>query len=294
MFTTLAQNASQAAANTAADPNATEATTSSLNLWEEINHVFSTIVDIFSRGDTLANPGELIPELAQLGEIWALVFIVLGLICLLNGYKFHKVLTVGIVVLIGSMLGYWMGIEIQGPPFVIAGCVGTFMAVLALPLMKYAVAVLGGLSGAFIGSNLWAGLGRMMEKAATDHQALAVQAQEAGTAAPEPTLLTQASQYMPADAFWIGALIGLVFCGIAAFLLSKITIHLFTSVSGSTIAVFGVIALLLSIDAFSETVRAELIKSPMVLPLLVFVPAAIGFLLQEKYSGQVASEGEDG
>ena len=261
-----------------------------IDLWAEAHHVFQTSVDIFSRGDTLAKPDQLIPELAQLGTIWALVFVILGLICLLNGYKFHKVLTIAIVVLLGSMLGYWMGLEIQGPPFVVAGCVGTLMAVIALPLMKYAVAALGGLSGAFVGSNLWAGLGRVLENGAVEHRAAVVAAKESGQAVPEAGPLIQAAEYIPADAFWVGALIGLVICGIAAFLLSKITIHLFTSVSGSTIAVFGVIALLLSIDTFSETVQQELSRSALVLPLLVIVPAAIGFLLQEKNSHATGGE----
>ena len=76
-----------------------------------------------------------------------------------------------------------------------------------------------------------------------------------------------------------------MFCGIGAFILSKVAIHLFTTVSGSTIAVFGVIALLLSMDGIRDTVISELTRSPLIIPLLVFVPAAIGFLMQEKASG---------
>lgn len=277
MLSTLAQASTTETATTEAA--AGESANRTIDLWAEADHVFRTSIDIFSRGDTLAKPDELIPELAQLGTIWALVFVVIGLICLLNGYKFHKVLTVALLVILGSMLGYWMGLSIKGPPFVVAGCVGALMAVMAFPLMKYAVAVLGGLSGAFIGANLWAGLGRVLDTAADER--VAAQGQEAASG----DLLVKIANYMPADAFWVGALIGLIVCGIAAFLLSKITIHLFTSVSGSTIAVFGVIALLLSIDTFSDTVRTELSRSALVIPMLVFVPAVIGFLLQEKSSG---------
>lgn len=272
MLNTLAQTAPTTAAESA------EAGSRTIDLWGELNHVFMTSVEIFSRGDTLATPDQLIPELAKLGTIWALVFVVIGMICLLNGYKFHKVLTVALVTMMGLMVGYWMGLEIQGPPFVVAGCVAVFMAVLAFPLMKYAVAALGGLSGAFIGSNLWAGFGRVLDSSAATRVA------EQGEAA-NGSLLVKLAGAMPADAFWIGALIGLVVCGIAAFMLHKITIHLFTTVSGATIAVFGVIALLLSIDAFRDTVQTELSRSALVIPLLVFVPAAIGFLLQEKNSG---------
>jgi len=278
MLSTLAQASTEAAP-------VVEESSRTIDLWGEAHHVFQTSVEIFSRGDTLASPGELIPELAQLGSIWAIVFVVIGLVCLLKGYTFHKVMTVALLVVLGSLLGYWMGLEIQAPPFVVAGCVGSLLAMLAFPLMKYAVAVLGGLSGAFIGSNLWAGLGRVLDSSAAQR----VEAQ--GAEAASGDMVVKMANYMPADAYWVGALIGLIACGLAAFLLSKITIHLFTSVSGSTIAVFGVIALLLSIDTFRDTVASELSRSALIIPLLVFVPAAIGFMLQEKSSGGWGSDG---
>ncbi|MFK7788522.1 MAG: hypothetical protein AB8C95_03370, partial [Phycisphaeraceae bacterium] len=214
------------------------------------------------------------------------VFVVVGLVCLLKGYTFHKIMTVAILVILGAMLGYWMGLEIQGPPFVVAGCVAALLAVLAFPLMKYAIAVLGGLSGAFIGSNLWAGFGRVLDASA--QQRIDTQGQEVAAS----SMIVRAAEVMPADAYWVGALIGLIGCGFAAFALSKITIHLFTSVSGSTVAVFGVIALLLSIETFRDTVASELTRSALVIPLLVFVPAVIGFLIQEKASGAWGGGGE--
>lgn len=275
MLSTLAQAAPQAA----------EESTRTIDLWAQAHHVFQTSVDIFSRGDTLASPGELIPELAQLGELWAIVFVVIGLVCLLKGYTFHKIMTVALLVVLGAMVGYRMGLEIQGPPFVVAGCVSVLLAVLAFPLMKYAVAILGGLSGAFIGSNLWAGLGRVLDSSAESR--VAAEGQEAASG----SMIVRAAEIMPADAYWVGALIGLIVCGLAAFMLSKITIHLFTTVSGSTIAVFGVIALLLSIETFRDTVATELTRSPLIIPLLVFVPAAIGFLMQEKASGAWGGNG---
>ncbi|MGB0768104.1 MAG: hypothetical protein ACPGYV_10375 [Phycisphaeraceae bacterium] len=269
MLSTLAQ----------ASTDTAEASAESEGIWSQAHHVFQTILDIFSRGDTLAKPDQLIPELAELSAIWAVVFVVIGLVCLLKGYAFHKIMTVALLVVVGALMGYWMGLEIQAPPFVVAGCVGSLLAVLAFPLMKYAVALLGGLSGAFIGANLWAGLGRVLDSSAANR----VETQ--GQQAASESLIVRAAEIMPADAYWVGALIGLIACGLAAFLLSKITIHLFTSVSGSTIAVFGVIALLLSIDTFRDTVASELTRSALIIPLLVFVPAAIGFLLQEKSSG---------
>lgn len=254
-----------------------------IDLWAEAHRLFTTGVEIFSRGDTLAKPDELIGHLAELGTVWAIVFVVLGMICLLNGYKFYKVATVALIVALGSGLGYWLGLAIQAPPFVVAGCLGLLLAVLAFPMMKYAVAVLGGLSGAFIGANLWAGAARALDSA----YAKRVADFDAGSSTTDPaaSLLAKAAEGMPAEAYWIGALVGLGVCGIAAFALFKISIHLFTSVSGATIAVFGVIALLLSIDTFRDTVATELSSNALVIPMLVFVPAAIGFVMQEISSG---------
>lgn len=271
MLSTLAQAAP--VAEEAAPP---------IDLWGHAHHIFQTIVEIFtvSKGAPLAHPGELVGKLGQLGEIWALAFVIMGMVCLLNGYKFHKIVTVSLLVILGAVLGYWMGLEIKGPPFVVAAMVSILLGVLAFPLMKYAIAVLGGLSGAFIGANLWVAVARFVNPPPVQGPDTV-----ATTASTTNETLLQAGSYMPVDAFWIGALIGLMICGLGAFILSKISIHLFTTVSGSTIAVFGVIALLLSIDTFRETVTTELTRSPLIIPILVFVPAAVGFLMQEKASG---------
>ena len=271
MLSTLAQAASTAAQEAAP----------SGDLWSQAHHFFLTIVEIFtvSKGAPLAHPGQLVDKLGDLGQIWAIAFVIMGMVCLLNGYKFHKVVTVALLVMLGALVGYWMGLEIKGPPFVVAAMVSILLGVLAFPLMKYAIAVLGGLSGAFIGANLWFAVASFLNPP--------VQGTETAqtTASTTNETLLQLGAYMPPDAFWIGALIGLIVCGIGAFILSKISIHLFTTVSGSTIAVFGVIALLLSVDTFRDTVTSELTRSPLIIPLLVFVPAAVGFLMQEKASG---------
>lgn len=282
MLPTLAQ------ATTETAPAAADAPMT-IDLWAEAHRLFTTGVDIFSRGDTLAKPDELIGHLSELGVVWAIVFVVVGMICLLNGYKFYKIATVALIVALGSGLGYWLGLAIQAPPFVVAGCLGLLLAVLAFPMMKYAVAVLGGLSGAFIGANLWAGAARSLDSA----YAKRVADYEAGAATADPaaSLLAKAAEGMPAEAYWIGAVVGLGVCGLAAFALFKISIHLFTSVSGATIAVFGVIALLLSIDSFRDTVATELSSNALVIPMLVFVPAAIGFVMQEISSGAFNGNG---
>jgi len=269
---------------------ATEAATSPapIDVWAEAHRLFQTGVGIFSHGDTLAQPDALVQHLTQLGTIWAIVFVVVGIACMLKGYQFYKFAVVTLIVLIGSLAGYWMGLSIAAPPFITAGCLGLLLGVLAVPLMKYAVAILGGLSGAFIGANLWAGIGRAFDSA----YAKKIADFEAGIGTdPSSGLLAKLAEYMPADAFWIGALAGLLVCGILAFVLFKISIHIFTSVIGATVAVFGVIALLLNIDNFSGTVAEGLSSSALVIPMLVLVPAVIAFLMQEMNSGAFGGKG---
>lgn len=222
-----------------------------------LENLFQNVVGMFSQPDTLAQPVPLVQHLQSLSVVWAVVFLIVGTLCLFSGYKFYKAATVCIALFIGMFSGYCLGQKI-GAPFVVAGCLGMLLAVCALPLMKYAVAVFGGLAGAFIGANLWSGVTYAM------HQ---------GT-----------QTVPPAGAYWVGALIGLLVCGMLAFILFELSIVLFTSVSGATIAVLGALALLLSVEGLRPSVAEGLTASQLVVPLLVFVPAVIGLILQETSS----------
>ncbi len=261
----LAQQAPAAASATANSQSA---------MLSELTNLFESVTTIFSRGDALADPVHLLDGLQSLGLVWAVVFITVGLLCMFNGYRWYKFATVTTALFLGLFSGYWLG-EKLGAPFVVAGCLGALLFVVAFPLMKYMVAGLGGLAGAFLGANLWAGVARTAEKLAQDR---AISEGVAGTI--EQTFLN------PND-YWVGALIGLIVCGMLAFILWKLSIVLYTSVSGSTLAVIGVLALLLSVDAWRPTIQEGLQASYLVVPLLVFVPAAIGLILQETRQDEV-------
>lgn len=236
---------------------------------EAVRNFFDTVAGMFSRGDALAQPEHVISHLQALGAVWAVVFVIVGVLCMFNGYKFYKFATISAALLLGMFSGYWFGGQI-GAPYIVAGCMGVLLATLAFPLMKYAVAALGGLTGAFIGANLWSGVAHAINViAAKDNP--------------------QAGEIIPAGEYWLGALMGLLICGMLAFILFKLSVVMFTSVSGSTIAVMGVLALLLSFEPWRETVAEGLMANQLVIPLLVFVPAAIGLILQEVNSGGVAA-----
>lgn len=215
--------------------------------------MFEVITQIFANGDALTNPNNLVTALSSMSIVWSVIFLAVGLLCLFSGYRYYKVMTVTLALLIGACVGYALGKKI-GAQWIVAGCTGALLATVCFPLMKYAVAVLGGLTGAYIGANTWSAVARLVS----------------GDGAEQI-----------AQNYWVGALLGLVLFGMLAFVLFKLTIIVFTSVSGSTIAVMGVIALLLQIPLFHNHVANGLKAHSAIVPMLVLVPAVIGLILQE-------------
>lgn len=224
---------------------------------ESVAHnVFDGVLSLFSSLDMLAQPDQLVRNLQMLSIVWAVVFLAVGLLTLLSGAKHYKSVTIAMAFLVGLFIGYWLGEKI-GSPFVVAGSLALVLAVAVYPVMKYAVAAFGALTGAFIGANLWTGLADAM--------------QTAGNSAITP------------DNYWVGALLGLVICGMLAFVLFDFSVAMFTSVSGATITTLGVLCLLLSFEPWRVTLHEGLTGSQLVIPLLVFVPAVIGLILQHTW-----------
>lgn len=222
------------------------------------DNVFEAINNIFFRPDALAHSQNLLENLNYMSIVWAVVFLAAGLVCLLHGFKFYKPVIIISALAIGWCAGYYLGsMEQVGQPYIAAACIAALLAVCCFPLMKYAVAVLGGLVGAFIGANLWTSVMVVGRSVSPDQ----------------------------VDNYWVGALVGLLVGGMLAFILFKLSIVLFTSVSGATITVLGALALLLQIGPWRESITDNLAGNALVIPMLVFVPAIIGLILQETASG---------
>lgn len=218
--------------------------------------VFDVVTGIFSRVDTLAQPGQLMNHLTNLSVVWAAVFFAAGLVSLLQGYKFYKAVTIVMAFLIGGFVGYTLGKQVKAD-YIVAGCLAALFAVSCWPLMKYAVAAMGGLAGAFLGANAWSAVISMMN---TQGQG----------ASPDPKQQT----------YWVGALVGLIVCGMLAFVLFKFSVVLFTCVCGATVAVLSGISLLMQVPNWRSAISESLSSNAVALPLLVFVPAVIGLILQ--------------
>lgn len=214
--------------------------------------VFEVVTSVFAKMDALAHPEHLARHLAALPVVWGVIFMVSGLVCAFEGYKHYKVVTIAMAFAMGAFAGYCLGKRIDAA-YVVSGSMAALFAVMCFPLMKYAVAVIGGLVGSFLGANTWTALA---------------------------TLLSKTPDHVP-QYHWIGALIGLIVCGMLAFILFKHSIVLFTSFSGSTMAVLGAVALLLQMPPVRDSLAREMTRAHVVIvPLLVLVPTIIGVILQ--------------
>ena len=196
------------------------------------------------RLDLLNHPEELLNALANLHVVWASVFVVLGILCVLNGYKWHK----GVVIICAFIAGMGIGnllSEQMGDSWIVVGVLGLLFAIIAAPMLRFAVAIFGGLTGAFIGANLWS----------------------AFTTTPESHLA--------------GAAIGFIAMGLATFLIFRTVVVTFTSIGGAAMTVLGSITLMMHVPAWKESVQSNLTANQLLIPLLVSAAAIMGIVLQQ-------------
>lgn len=209
--------------------------------------VTETVRAFFTRMDVLNRPEDLINGLTQIPLILAGVFVVVGLLCVLNGYKWHRWVIVILAFMGGVLLGNMLSLEADKSA-IMAVALGALCAIVATPLLKVTVAIFGGLTGAFIGANAW-------------------------------TAFNSAQ----ADFHWAGAAMGFIIMAMASFLLFRLVIVVFTSVGGATMIIFGGITLLMQVESWKPAVRNALSNNHMIIPLLLAVAAVGGFVLQSSW-----------
>ena len=188
---------------------------------------------------------ELLDALEQLPFVMAAVVATVGILCVFNGYRWHKWVVAVLAFLAGLGIGYKISQQ-MGKSLVVATAVGGLCAIIATPLLRFTVAIFGGITGAFIGANTWT----------------AVNAN-------------------PPDAHWAGAAIGFIIVAMASVVLFRLVVVLFTSVGGAAMAVLGGVTLLMRVPAWENTVRESLTANHMLIPLLLLLAAVSGFVIQE-------------
>ena len=174
----------------------------------------------------------------------ALMLVLLGIVYLLFGFYLFKPLVLLNAAFIGAMTGVYVSQKVGGP--LPSGILGGFIAAaVTYPLMKWAVAVMGGLFGAILGLTLWRMFGL-----------------EPGFA-------------------WTGGMMGLIACGLFCFIIFRGSIMTYTSLQGSVMVVFGLLSLIYKYRWFAPTVTQSLQLKPFLLPMIVFIATILGLIYQQ-------------
>jgi hypothetical protein len=198
---------------------------------------------------------DLLQWCEQMGPAEATVLLIGGVVYLLWGWYLFKTL----VTLNAAFLGGFVGMRIGGHAgSAIAGfCVGGFVcAAIAWPLMKYAVAVMGGVFGALLGASIWRSVGL------------------------EPSLC------------WAGALVGLVGFGLLSFIIFRGSVMMYTSLQGSVMLIFGILGLIYKYQSVAPRVTENMINQQFLLPLAIFIPALLGLIYQQTQSSPAEAGGK--
>jgi hypothetical protein len=187
--------------------------------------------------------------ITSLKMVEAVTFISFGAVCLFYGWRVFKILVVISFALLGLFLGFSITDKIVGLNSQLwGGLVGmVLLAVLSVPLMKWAVCLLGAAAGGILSSGIWYASG-----------------------------LTE--RYILA-----GALIGMVAGGMISFIVYKIAVILFTSLGGSCLIAVGSLALLYLYPQTSERVEEIIFTKKWFLPTVLMAPTLIGVILQNKF-----------
>lgn len=198
-------------------------------------------------------PGQtdLLTWCQNMGPLMAAILLIGGLIYLLFGVHAFKVLIMINAAIIGGFLGAVMG-QRTGSAFT-GGAIGGFTAAaITWPLMKYTVALMGGLYGALLGAALW-------------HTA-----------------------NLEGDFAWAGAMTGMVFFSMLSFILFHGSIMMYTSLQGSVMLVFGLLGLIFKYQELAPRLFEGMTGRPSVLPIAIFAAAMIGLIYQQSQYGGAA------
>jgi hypothetical protein len=188
-------------------------------------------------------------HITGLSMLEALTFVSFGAVCLLYGWRVFKVLVVISFGLIGMILGVALTQRIVGlNNQLMGGLVGMgVMAVMSVPLMRWAVSILGAIAGAIITSGIWYACGLN-------------------------------EQYM-----WAGGMIGLVAGGMISFIVFRVAVILFASLWGSGLMVTGTLALLYLYPVTKAQVETVVFNQKWFLPTALTLTTFVGIIVQHKF-----------
>ena len=190
-------------------------------------------------------------QIGNLTWLQAVVAISFGAVYLVYGCKIFKMLVVIAFAMLGLLLGVALGERFGGEWHIWVGlALAILFSVVSIPLMRWAVSLLGALAGAVLTSALWYALNL-----------------------PENNLI------------FVGALVGFVAGGMLSFIIFDAAVVLFTSMAGGALIIMGLLALLRLYPHTSGMVQNWVFDYKWFLPTMLSVTIVIGFLRQKKLFG---------
>jgi hypothetical protein len=188
-------------------------------------------------------------QITSLSLLESLTFVSFGAVCLLYGWRVFKVLVVISFGLIGMILGVTVTQRIVGlNNQLMGGVIGMgLFAVMSVPLMRWAVCILGAGAGAILTSGIWYAVGLN-------------------------------EQYM-----WAGGMVGLVAGGMISFIVFRVAVILFASMWGSGLIVVGTLALLYLYPATKVQVETIIFTQKWFLPTALTLTTFVGIIVQHRF-----------
>ena len=199
--------------------------------------------------------GEIVPidlvweQINSLTWIQALIALSFGAVYLLYGWRIFKVLAV----VSFSMLGLFGGIKIGEMlgSTLWGGIIGfILLGAISIPLMRWAVSILGAVAGGIITSGIWYACG------------------------------------LPEQYIWAGAIIGIIAGGMISFIVFKVSVMLFTSLGGGVLIVVAMLSLIYqyenSLDVPTDYVSSLVNNHQWFLPVVLMLITTVGIIVQNK------------
>ena len=214
-----------------------------------------TTLGLFSLPSHWPAQVDLLNWAQNMGALTAALLVLAGVVYLGFGvYAYRLLITINAGVLgayVGALIGDKAGNAVAG------AMVGGFTAAAAAwPLMKYAVAIMGGAVGLLLGGSIW-----------------------------------RACNLEPSYAL-AGGMMGLIFFGMLSFLLFRGSVMMYTSLQGSVMLVIGLLGLIYKYQDMAPRVNESLLQRQFLLPLFIFIPATIGLIYQQTQYPAAAPPGK--
>lgn len=186
-------------------------------------------------------------QITALSWLQAVIAIAFGAILLFHGWRIYKTLVVISFAMLGLSIGIALGTKAGMPIW--GGVVGMLvLGFISLPLMQWAISILGAIAGGVLAAGLWYAVN------------------------------------LPPNYVWAGALIGVVAGGMISFIVLKAAVVLFTSLQGAILISSGALALLSLWGQTSMATRDIFFEQKWFFPALLAFITAVGMYIQMKFN----------